>query len=43
MDEDQFPRNLKKAASTSGRVKQNIDIVMLDDDSNDDSKVEGKP
>jgi hypothetical protein len=43
MDEDQFPRNLKKVASTSGRDKQNIDVVMLDDDSNDDAKVEGKP
>jgi hypothetical protein len=40
VDEDQFPKNPDKAASTSGRGKQNIDVVMLDDDSEDDTKIE---
>jgi hypothetical protein len=41
VDEDQFPRHSEKAVFSSRRGKQNINVVMLDDDSDEDSEVEG--
>jgi hypothetical protein len=38
MDENVFSRNPGKATSLSDPSKQNVDVGMLDDDSNKDTK-----
>jgi hypothetical protein len=42
VDENQFLRIPRKAVSTSGWSKKNVDIVMLDDDSDENTEDEAK-
>jgi hypothetical protein len=42
IDEDQLPRNPRKTAFSSGRGKQNIDVIMLDNDSDKNTEIKGE-
>jgi hypothetical protein len=42
VDENEFPRNPENATSSSGQDKQNVDVIMLDDDSDEDTEKQGE-
>lgn len=42
MDEDQLPRNPGKTMFSSGRGKQNIDVIMLDNDFDKNTEIKGE-